>query len=236
MLNFVLSLFFLSLNFAGVIDQVTLAVKDLDIAAGTFSKKGFTLKVPHEYKKGHQKGLIVQSIRFKDGSYLQLVAVKTPQGELSKWYQKFIKNQEGGATLVLRQPNLKGLKEKFLKAELKAELKTFKDHNWLSFKTDNPLQNLSFIEYKKSISQVPDLLNHINKSFGIHSLRINPIGPAKNWAKALTLSQSQLANLLFSAITFNNGSFVREIILKTKLQPVPEAFQIGETRISFVFK
>lgn len=234
MLNLVLSFFFLSLNFAGEIDQVTLAVKDLDIAAKTFSDKGFTLKVPHKFERGHQKGLIVQSIRFKNGSYLQLVAVKSPEGELSKWYQKFLKNQEGGATLVLKQPHLKDLKKKFLKAKLRAELKVFKDHNWLSFKTGDPLQNLSFIEYKLSISQVPDLLDHKNQSEGIHSLKINPTGPVNIWAKVLTLSQSQFANLLFSPITFDKGSFIREIVLKTKRDPVPEPFTIGETKISFI--
>lgn len=218
---------------AGEIDQVTLAVHDLNKAAALFAQKGFTLKVPHEYKKGHQKGLIVQSIRFPKG-YLQLVAVKTTGGELAKWYKKFLENQEGGATLVLRQKNLKDLQSVFEKSSIESKFQNNRNHHWLSFKTGTPLQNLSFIDYQVLLSQNPELLNHQNKVQNIKSLSLNTKGKAEDWAKILTLSQSQNAGLNFSGLTYKSSVFISEIVLETSQIPLPEAFYLGGTKISFI--
>ena len=45
----------------------TIAVKDLDAAAKKLAQAGFTLKRPHHYTNGHQRGLIAQAIKLKNG-------------------------------------------------------------------------------------------------------------------------------------------------------------------------
>lgn len=222
-----------SFTYCGEIDQVTLAVKDLDQAAKLFSQKGFTLKVPHEYHSGHQNGLKVQSIRFLDGTYLQLVSVQKAIGELSKWYQKFLEKQEGGAFLVLKAENLKELEKEFKKIQIDSLFSKAKDHHWLSFKTGSPLQNISFIDYRKSMTQKPGLTNHENLSLGIKTLTVRARGDTSVWAKVLTLSDSLNSHLIFSPLTYQDGVFISEIVLRTKRRPTPSAFSLGKTKILF---
>lgn len=230
-----LSLFSLFVNAQNEvqIDHVTIAVKDLNASAKLSSSQGFTLKKPHTYLKGVQAGLITQSIRFKNGQYLQLVSPKSGEGKLAQWYQKFLKQSGGGATLVLRHPDLQDLEKKLLLKKVSSQYLKNNDYDWLSFKTNSPYQHLSFINYKKGLSFPEELFNHASKAYGISHLVLSQPGDAYVWADILTTSNAQGIGLEFSPTTFKTHVFIQEIILKTSLEDTPRPFWLGDTKISF---
>lgn len=246
MLVRILLLFFLSGRiFGGEIDSITLVVKNLKSAAQKLALHGFTLKIPHTYVRGFQSGLVAQSIRLSDGTYLQLIEVKESnkesnkesitgsKGELAKWYQEQLKKGEGGTTLVLKTLNLKDLQKAFQRNHIESRWEKGKGYEWLSFKTHGPLENLAFISYHTPPHQNPELLSHANGTEGILKVVLSPKGDGRIWAKVLNLSQSQSANLSFSSTTYNSMSFVKEIVLKTQKKPLPPPISIGHTTLSF---
>lgn len=224
--------FFFTLH-AADIDHITIAVRDNTRASQLFNEMGFTLKTPHEYKSGLQEGLIAQSIRFTDGSYIQLVSVKEPIGDLAKWYHRQLKKGEGAVTLTLIHPSLKELEKKFKKENLNCERKNFSGYQWLSFKTDSPYQHVSFINYQTPLFPKKELLNHRNGALGIKKLTLNSTGESDTWAKIMSLSNSLYNHLEFNHLGFKQAPFISEIILKKNQSSPSKTFKIGRTLIKF---
>lgn len=235
-------------TFAGVsIDHITLIVKDLDESATKLSRLGFTLKKPHSYKSGLQKGLTTQAIRFASGQYLQLISFTKKNkngegqnlGELGKWYQRILNSTAGGATVVLKfdeEEEIEKAQTLLNQAGLSSKLSKMTGHDWLSFKTKGPYSNLAFIFYRNPPRIGPRLIDHKNKAIGIHQIRINAPGDPFEWAKMMKLTKASSVGLKFVETgRFQDPLlFVREVILESSNTPRNlKKFTIGKTKFSF---
>jgi hypothetical protein len=222
------------IDFRVSLDHVTIAVKNLDRAAKIFSRNGFTLKKPHEYKSGPQKGLVSQAVRFKSGQYLQLIAVEKEAGALSKWYQKKLKAGEGGATVILKHSHPDKLCDLFQKNDLPCQSQNKNFHQWLSFKTNGPYHPIAFIKYDRPIKTIDELLNHKNKVVAIKRVSVSPQGDPFQWAKIMTLAQAQGVGLEFSSTGHNSsGVFINEIKFLTESNEKRAPFFLGKTAFRF---
>jgi hypothetical protein len=88
-----------SIDPSGVrLDHMPLAVRDLPAAVAQFSRLGFTIK-PGRH---HQNGIENASIKFADGSYVELITSHDASDEISREYQEFLRKQEGVAYVFVR--------------------------------------------------------------------------------------------------------------------------------------
>src|ERR1044072_7337098 len=83
------------------IDHVPIAVRDLPAAVTQFRALGFTIKAG----RPHQNGIDNVSIKFSDGSYIELITAHNGTDRLAKQYEEMLKVTEGGSYLFLRDAN-----------------------------------------------------------------------------------------------------------------------------------
>lgn len=237
------ALLFLVLNcttFAQAIvelNYVTIAVEDLGEAAKLFSSKGFTLKKPHEFDDGFQKGLIAQSIRFENDQYLQLIAIDKStknHGALTNWYKNFLKNTQGGATLVVSHSMLKDLQKKLEKEGIKSGIEKNPKYDWLSFPPDSPLAPLSFIKVIEPPRTFLGVTKHDNGALAIDRVFIRPFGPVKELAKVFDLAEARGIGIDIMHTTFDQKANIPKIRILTKEKQ--DSFLIGNTIIELVKK
>jgi hypothetical protein len=80
------------------LDHVPIAVRDLRATAAQFQRLGFTIKPG----RPHPGGLENASIKFADGSYIELITAHDARDPLAKEYEEFLRWQEGAAYVFLR--------------------------------------------------------------------------------------------------------------------------------------
>lgn len=80
------------------LDHVSIAVRDLPSAIAQFRALGFTIKPG----RPHQNGIENASLKFRDGSYIEIITSHDASDRLSREYQEFLRDQEGAAYLFLR--------------------------------------------------------------------------------------------------------------------------------------
>jgi glyoxalase-like protein len=80
------------------LDHVPIAVRDLPSAADQFRRLGFTIKPG----RPHQGGIENASIKFEDGSYIELITAHNGRGALAREYEDFLKAREGAPYVFLR--------------------------------------------------------------------------------------------------------------------------------------
>jgi len=80
------------------LDHVPLAVRDLPAAVAQFRSLGFTIKPG----RPHQNGIENASIKFADGSYVELITAHDGSDPLARRYEEFLKTGEGASYLFLR--------------------------------------------------------------------------------------------------------------------------------------
>lgn len=229
----------LSITCAAVeIDHFTVAVKDLDESAKVLSKAGFTLKKPHVYKSGLQKGLKTQAVRLASGQYFQIVSVGENPGPLGRWYLKFLKNHEGGATVVIKRDGLSELEKIFNKAAIPTRLVKNIGYDWLSFKTEGPFHNLSFITYRNPPHITPNLTRHANSAQSIKRLSINAPGDPFQWAKIMKLAESEQVGLNFvtTGAYKNPQLFIPQVEIEVSKNSKKSSFILGKTLFSLKTK
>ncbi len=89
------------------LDHVSIAVSDLDAAAATYRKLGFTLK-PGAL---HPNGLRNWHAKFIDGTELELISPTTENDALTREYKAFLGAGDGAAFLALYAPLTDSLAE-----------------------------------------------------------------------------------------------------------------------------
>lgn len=233
-------LFFITLlSFAAKAEVLyfTIGVPNLEEAAKKMAKAGFTLKVPHHYEKGVQRGMVVQSIKLANGQYFQLVGLDKGKGlgALAKWYQERMDEKPVGATLVLKSGvKLKELQKLYEQSAIKSEYQSFPRYEWLSFKSDSPYAPISFIDQTYLPHDTIDLTDHPNKVTGLGRITIRPVGDTSVWAKILTLSQAQDSSLSFETALASGKGLISAVELKTTLEKVPGPIKLGFLTLTFI--
>ncbi len=214
-------------------------MKDGDSVAKRLASAGFTLKRPHIYSEGFQKGLIVQSIKLKNGQYFQVVSPnpkESKRGDLALWYENQIQTGAIGAGLVLEDMPipLNQIHAQFKKAKIKSQLKRFKRYSWLSFRADSPYSALSFIDQQYLPSDSQEVLTHENGAYSLGHIQVRPYGVPETWASILTLSGSTQARLKFDAPLFSGKGFITEVEIKSKKKPLPKPLKLDHILLKFV--
>jgi len=223
---------------ASAVDHINIIVPDAHKAALFFSKKGFTLKKPHDYSSGVQKGLSSQSIHFSSHQYIQLMSLSSKEsklGALALWYQGFLKdnNKAQGLGLVLKNSNLKELNKKLLKKGIPNKFKDLPNYKWLSFKTGSDLQHVSFIDPKKYIQRSEALTNHQNKARAIKTIFLKLKGDARQWATIFQQADALSLGLEFSSMTYTSSGIIQKVILESTASPCPESFEYDQIAFSY---
>jgi hypothetical protein len=80
------------------LDHVPIAVRDLQSAEKQFGSLGFTIKPG----RPHQNGIENCSIKFADGSYIELITSHNGTDAVAREYQQFLKTGEGASYVFLR--------------------------------------------------------------------------------------------------------------------------------------
>jgi hypothetical protein len=80
------------------LDHVPIAVRDLPAATAEFEELGFTIKSG----RPHANGIENASIKFADGSYLELITAHDGLDAISREYRDFLQRQEGARYAFLR--------------------------------------------------------------------------------------------------------------------------------------
>ena len=92
----------LSQGLPGVhLDHVPIAVRDLGSTTAQFRALGFTIKPG----RPHQNGIENASIKFADGSYVELITSHNGTDALARQYEEFLKRGEGASYVFLRDSN-----------------------------------------------------------------------------------------------------------------------------------
>jgi len=86
------------LSLALRLDHVPIAVRDLPAAVAEFRALGFTIKPG----RPHPGGIENASIKFADGSYVELITSHGAGDSISREYREFLRSQEGAAYAFLR--------------------------------------------------------------------------------------------------------------------------------------
>ena len=94
------------------LDHVPIAVRDLPAALAEFRALGFTIKPG----RPHQNGIENASVKFVDGSYVELITSPGGSDRLTTEYQEFLRNQEGAAYVFLRDQPAGAFSSRVLKA------------------------------------------------------------------------------------------------------------------------
>ena len=84
-----------------LLDHVPIAVRDLASATAQFRALGFTIKPG----RPHQNGIENASIKFADGSYVELITSHNGTDALARQYETFLKIGEGASYVFLRDSN-----------------------------------------------------------------------------------------------------------------------------------
>ncbi|HUL71639.1 MAG TPA: VOC family protein [Vicinamibacterales bacterium] len=94
------------------LDHTPIVVRDLAVAAAEFRAFGFTIKPG----RPHTDGIENASIKFADGSYLELITSHDGSDAVSREYQDFLKRQEGAKYVFLRDEAKAGVSEQAIQA------------------------------------------------------------------------------------------------------------------------
>ena len=80
------------------IDHVPIAVRDLASTVAQFREMGFTIKPG----RPHQNGIENASIKFADGSYIELITAHNGRDSIAKQYEENLKKGQGASYVFLR--------------------------------------------------------------------------------------------------------------------------------------
>jgi len=149
------------------IDHVVAVVSNMDSAIYEYTEKGFTIK------KGqlHQNGLLNAHIKFKNGSYFELMTVKgVPADKMAKAYSALLAQGEGGVFLALSGINIAAIEDRLAKAEMPFETTKGQSWDYLTFPKKSILAHFFFIEYHAKEIETNANFYHSNKSAKIKAV------------------------------------------------------------------
>jgi len=179
------------------LDHMNIVMKNLDKATAFFKKMGFTVKPG----RLHQNSILNNFIKFQNGSSIELMTAFRRKDELSKWYVDYIaKHSSGaGAFLCLRTDSSDELYkiEKLLQLQKQPfERSDLKYANILNFNKHESLHPVFFINYKNTIIDSANFINHTNTTNSLYAVWINTAGN-KNTKKNFTkLSNGNLDQIV----------------------------------------
>lgn len=143
------------------IDHIVCLVRNIDLAANLYTKKGFTVK------KGslHKNGLINGHIKFNNKTSIELMSIKgTPTDEISKNYLKLLKNGEGGVFISISGIETSVMEKRLNNLEIDYNTITGENWDYITFPETSSLAHFFFIDSKFEIKDSIDILTHKNNS------------------------------------------------------------------------
>lgn len=164
------------------IDTVKILSEDLDVSTQTFMRLGFTLKPGRLANNGVRN----KSIRFANGSALELITVGEGTDSTSRYYSQLLDQAPGPVSVSLFAPDLTALS-----ARLDATHKTYQrpDVDHLAFSPGDPAQYIEFGVRTPSPTDLPKHKQHRNGALGLIGIWLadDDLAPARDLAKLVHL-------------------------------------------------
>ena len=136
------------------LDHVPLAVLELENAAETYRKLGFTLKPGRE----HDNSIMNQHIKFSDGTEIELITALDALDPLATEYLGFLASGDGAAFVGFYAPDMEKLVNRF-----DADGRIYQyDERLLTFPESNELRYIFFGQRNFSTTDQPEHFEHLN--------------------------------------------------------------------------
>lgn len=137
------------------LDHVPIAVRDLESTAAQLRSLGFTIKPG----RPHQNGIENASVKFADGSYLELITAHNGTDSTARQYEDFLKRGEGASYLFLRD-SVGAFRDHVLRAGGRRE--TAGPFAFTDFPAAWRAPRLQLIEYLAPARDSPETYQHTN--------------------------------------------------------------------------
>lgn len=138
----------------GGIDHIPIVVADLDSAAATYSRLGFSLKPG----RAHDNGIRNRHVKFPDGTELELITADSAADELTREYLRLLAAGEGAAFLALYTTDANQLKRNLDAAGIERNSGGY----GVSFPSDSPIRFIFFGGRNHSPTDRPEHFAHPN--------------------------------------------------------------------------
>lgn len=145
------------------LDHVTIGVADLERATAAFAALGFELKPG----RPHPNGIRNVHAKFEDGTEIELLTVRDPTDELTRWYGDFIAAGGGGAFLALEAGPVERVADLLRARGLDPRVQNTGPIRYASFPPGHDLRHVYFIEYGTAPDDPPDIFRHPNGSLAL---------------------------------------------------------------------
>ena len=149
------------------VDHLPIIVKDLKSAERKLLKQGFTIKPGYK----HKNGITNSHIKFADSTALEIISISKPSDEISRSYQKFLEDDEGGTFLSFRINDFNSVKSVLEKNKIEFKILSTKVFNYIIFSKPE-LQHIFFIYYKNELKDESLFTTHLNNSLSIAEIVI----------------------------------------------------------------
>lgn len=136
------------------LDHIPLAVADLENAAETYRKMGFTIKPGRD----HENGIKNLHIKFLDGTEIELITASKALDSLTSEYLNHLASGDGAAFVGFYSPNMERLVSKFTNDERTYEY----DGGLLTFPESDELRYIFFGQRNRSPTDQPEHFEHLN--------------------------------------------------------------------------
>ena len=149
---------------APALDHVILVVRDLEMAAAGFRAHGFRLKPG----RLHANNLLNRHVKFRDGSSLELMAVRgAPRDAMARDYAALSAEGEGGVYVALTVESLDPPKAAVAALDLRNRESTSGPWRFLSFAPASPAAAIFFSTGTAIVQDADSLLDHVPSVAGL---------------------------------------------------------------------
>ena len=146
------------------LDQVSIAVRDLEGAVRPCRGLGFEIKPGRE----HENGIANAHIKFPDGTEIELISAPRGVDALTREYRRFLDEGEGPAFVSFYAPDLDALSKR-LEEVGREHTKT---SSTITFPVGDPLRYIFFGKRQKSPSDKPEHFAHRNGAASLERIWI----------------------------------------------------------------
>ncbi len=162
------------------IDHIPTVVENLDEAAASYQRLGFSLKPG----RAHENGLRNRHIKFEDGSGVELISPpRQPSDDLTKTYAEFLRSGEGPAYLSFHARDTAALSSALSQANI-----VFETESGLITLADQNLDFIFFVRDNRSPTDKPEHFAHPNTAVAMTEVWLALDGPSRASLRKLLLA------------------------------------------------
>lgn len=162
------------------LDHVPVAVKNLEQAAATYQRLGFSIKAG----RFHENGLRNSHVKFPDGSGVELISPPAePVDRLTRNYSSFLRGGDGPAYVSFHARDTEALTTALHRANVR-----FTEQVGLITPSDPNLDFIFFVQDNRSPTDRPEQFAHPNTAVAMTEIWLALDGPGRSSLRQLLLA------------------------------------------------